>query len=179
MRQLDKWIDSFQQSLSVPIAGRVADFARVELINVKQMLMAGELANHLLMVVLGPFAIESDMSHSWWHGFKVFVRNSEVASTICRLDSQGRGGIYTIKLWCMDHQRYLYYGDPSQQQWFKASYVPWIINNHLAIQYHVGFVEDEGLGVQQDVHIQTAVSTKSNPASHITEREIRLFTSGH
>lgn len=159
-----RWIDQFQQKLSVPVATKVAQFARVQVSSLQQLLMAGS-SNKLLMVVPGPFNLEYDMSYTWWHGFKVVVHNYEAASVLCRLNSQGHGGFYSVKLWYIHQQKYIYYGDPSQERQVKPYWVVRLINEHLANQYHIGFVEDQGKAKKPPI----------KPTQNFTEEEIKQW----
>lgn len=167
----DFWIDDFQRKLSTPVAMRIAEFCRDPVPNpkTKQLLPAPLLSleqfaksdpeqrkeRNQLIVVLGPFGIQRDSTHTYWQGVKVIVGDSTVAAILCRLDAKGNGGFLNVKLWDLYSQRYEYMGDPAGERQIHPNGVIKIVCDHMAAQYHVGFVEEDEFAVQNEVILKS------------------------
>lgn len=167
----DFWIDDFQRKLSTPVAMRIAEFCRDPVPNpkTKQLLPAPLLSleqfarsdpeqrkeRNQLIVVLGPFGIQRDSTHTYWQGIKVIVGDSTVAAVLCRLDAKGNGGFLNVKLWDLYSQRYEYMGDPAGDRQIHPNGVIKIVTDHMAAQYHVGFVEEDEFAVQNELILKS------------------------
>jgi len=143
----DAWIDQFQQDISFPVAARVAMFARVPLIGSAELGRLHEPKVNLMTVALGPFHVVHDTKYSFWQPFWVSVIEAGaafgnvVASSLCLIDGRtGRGGFRYVRVWDMYTQRWVYWGDHERDIRWQG--VVRIVTDHLASQYHVGFVED-------------------------------------
>jgi hypothetical protein len=154
LHKFNKWVDQFQQQLSLPTAQTISQKINCPLISIERYLRVKNAfvdlvtgKSKMMFLVLGPFPTQilHDQGHSWWHGFKGIVHEVEVASVICRLDRSGRGGFYAVKLWDLYNQGYIYHGDPAQERQLKPAATIELVSNHLTSQYHVGFVEDKKL----------------------------------
>ena len=162
----DHWIDDFQRRLSTPVAMRIAEFCRdpVPHPKTKQLLPAPLLSlqdfarssieereeRNQLVVVLGPFGIQRDKEYTYWQGIKVIVGNATVAAVLCRLNNKGNGGFINVKLWDIGTQDYGYMGDPAAERQIHPNGVIKIVTDHMAAQYHVGFVEKDEFAVQNE-----------------------------
>lgn len=148
-----KWIDGFQEQLTIPVAFNIANSVsetpnykrKLPLLSTEDFVRVPH-ANNLLVLVMGPFGILEDTKYTYWQGFKIVVHGYDVISPLCRLNSNGKGGFYVVKLWDCYNNKYIYYGDPEQERSIKPAYVATIIKEHLAAQYHVGFVERRDRG---------------------------------
>ena len=142
-----RWIDNFQSSLSLPVALRVAEKISDPLGNSLRILSIRDYQNvaHLKMLslIMGPFGIEHDNRFTIWHGFKAVIRGYDVISVICRFNSNGDGGFYLLKLWDKYEKKYTYLGDPEQKREIGPNFVIQLICDHLAEQFHFGFVEQK------------------------------------
>jgi hypothetical protein len=162
----DHWIDDFQRRLSTPVAMRIAEFCRDPVPHPKtgQLLPAPLLSLHefsksspeervlrnQLIVVLGPFGIRRDDDFTYWQGVKVIVGDSTVAAVLCRLNAKGNGGFLNVKLWDIHGQQYEYLGDPAGERQVHPNGVIQMVCDHMAAQYHVGFVEQDEYAVQNE-----------------------------
>ncbi len=162
----DYYIDDFQRKLSTPVAMRIAEFCRDPIPHpkTKELLPAPLLsleefaksdpeeraARNQLIVVLGPFGIERDDEFTYWQGVKVIVGNDTVAAVLCRLNSKGNGGFINVKLWDIARQTYDYFGDPAAERQIHPNGVIKIVTDHMAAQFHVGFVEQDEFAVQNE-----------------------------
>ena len=167
----DHWIDEFQRQLSTPVAMRIAEFCRdpVPHPKTKQLLPAPLLGlrdfirtsaeerekRNQLVVVLGPFGVQRDSNYTYWQGIKVIVGNITVAAVLCRLNNKGNGGFINVKLWDLYEERYSYLGDPSGERQIHPNGVIKIVCDHMAAQYHVGFVEEDEYAVQNEQIIKS------------------------
>jgi len=130
-----------KQILPAPLMG-IQDF-------VKTSVEEREKQNQLV-VVLGPFGVERDNTFTYWQGIKVIVGNATVAAVLCRLNNQGNGGFVNVKLWDLYSQTYEYFGDPAGERQIHPNGVIKIVCDHMAAQYHVGFVEEDSYAVQTE-----------------------------
>lgn len=189
MRRTANLVDEFQAKLSLPLAARVASYCRAPLIGVRDFLRyrvaleAWKGANepkfnpNLLQVVLGPFndpeegGVIHDQTYTYWHGVRVYVGFFLVEACLCRLNPNGTGGIYSVKLFYNPSlnvsrkklpRRYVVHGDPEQQRDINPKWVLRIMCEHMTAQYHVGFVEDKKAALHREGLIVAANSLQRN-----------------
>ena len=172
-RRTANLIDRFQQELSIPVARFIASSARVPLVDLVAALKVGP--NNLLMVVTGPFKIEGDLTYTWWEGYKVLWHGRNVATAICRLNPNGGGGFYSVKLWDIYKAEYIYKGDPSQERQVKPKWVVKLTQEHMAEQFKVGFVESQDTGADGRLVKEATTTAMRDPAHHLTEDEMRQW----
>lgn len=171
-RRTDHWIDDFQRQLTLPVAMRIAEFCRDPRPHPKTgapmpapLLGLHDFARtspevrrktNQLCVVLGPFGIEADRDFTYWQGLKVIVGDDTVAAVLCRINSQkGNGGFLNVKLWDMYRQSYDYFGDPGAERQIHPQGIIKIVTDHMAAQFHVGFVEQDEYAVQNEQIMQS------------------------
>jgi len=162
----DHWIDDFQRRISTPIAMRIAEFCRdkqphpktgkpmpAPLLGIHDFVKTSpeiRKQNNQLVVVIGPFGVQHTNEFTFWQGLKVIVGDATVAAVLCRLNSKGNGGVINVKLWDIYGQSYDYFGDPAAERQIHPNGVIKIVTDHMAAQYHVGFVEEDEYAVQNE-----------------------------
>jgi hypothetical protein len=170
---IGNWIREFQRAVSTPVAQAVAEFARIPVLTLEdyerglgaaRMRAAAKLSTvgaeakdklvqeveappPVLSLVMGPFEIVPDIRYTYWQGFKVVAADVTVVAPLCRLDNRGTGGVILLKLWYCQQGDYQYHGDPAAETYIPPDMVIHTICDHLANEYHVGFLENENQGV--------------------------------
>jgi len=197
------WIQDFQATISRPLAGAIAEFAKIPVISLqtyeREMGRARSRASALvqqasqerreqlerevenpapiLSAVMGPFDIANDIRYTYWQAFKIVAADVTIATPLCRLDNRGSGGIILLKFWYRQTADYQYHGDPAGDRYIPPDIVIRTFCDHLATEYHVGFVENESQAIGREGVVESNQELLHSGAEHearaVSEHEAR------
>jgi len=139
--------EDYERGLGAARSRAAAKLKSIETEEKEQLVHEVEAPPPVLSLVMGPFKVVSDIRYTYWQSFKIVAADVTVSVPLARLDNRGTGGVILLKLWYCQQGDYQYHGDPLAEVYIPPETVIHTLCDHLANEYHVGFVENDHQGV--------------------------------